>query len=749
MASGDIRQKIVLDGEKEYKKALQDANRHLKTLRSELKAETAELGKNASEQDKARVKTKNLQKQIEEQEKIVKANAQALEEVRQKYGDNAEAVSKYEIKLNEARAALANMKNQLGDANTGYDAMQKGAEESAMQNYALAESFGHIAEVAGGISDKIESVFTGITSAISDAIGAIWTDLMDIAAKSDNYLDLSAFLGSTPEEVQKWDRAMTAARGDLASVVNMISRIKYGGKDDKVAEWFKISGDSYTNDLEYAEDLLKIMAESKDAMKAAGTWDDAMNDIFGAKKTQEIDGILSDWEDIQKGLAEFDVSNGGVGLTNDELQTMGELYNTVGLLQEKWNAFKESVETKIFGKLALDLTSNAQGALDALIEFMDADTEAEREEAIKKFEENIVAAFTKIGEAIKKAAEALDEAGKEMQGSENGYVRLLGNIMSGLSDVLEWITEPGSLDQIKLFFEGLFAIWATGKALDFVNTIGQLAANFKIISGSALTGSAANGLGSIMGGVGGTSLLSTLGTISATLLLLYPVLQLISEGLPKPTEFEQEFNELPEEKQDELKDVSKAAGYSPRDVLSRAFSGDFGKVVEPSTDVATTGLIAPVKRARFDATPEQQAAANAAWDAMRDWAEGKITDTDYNEAMFGMEDAFAGNEKLLGDISGWLERLMASWNENKNSEGFNAMDWQDLPSTWWKNPNQVTSSDIQGLQTLPGMIESAAERGISRGAANIRITIDGYSAGQVLAPHVGSALAGMVISRMA
>jgi hypothetical protein len=134
---------------------------------------------------------------------------------------------------------------------------------------------------------------------------------------------------------------------------------------------------------------------------------------------------------------------------------------------------------------------------------------------------------------------------------------------------------------------------------------------------------------------------------------------------------------------------------------------------------------------------------------MREWAEGKITDTDYNEAMFSLEDAFAGNEQLLGDISGWLERLMASWNENKNSSGFNAMDWQDLPSTWWKNPNQVTSSDIQGLQTLPGMIESAAERGISRGAANIRITIDGYSAGPVLAPHVGSALAGMVISRMA
>ena len=38
----EIEQKIVLKGEKEYSAALKEANRNLKTLRSELKAETAE-----------------------------------------------------------------------------------------------------------------------------------------------------------------------------------------------------------------------------------------------------------------------------------------------------------------------------------------------------------------------------------------------------------------------------------------------------------------------------------------------------------------------------------------------------------------------------------------------------------------------------------------------------------------------------------------------------------------------------------
>ena len=51
MANNEIKQKIVLEGEQQYKNAIKDAQRNLKTLRSELKAETAELGKNATEQN--------------------------------------------------------------------------------------------------------------------------------------------------------------------------------------------------------------------------------------------------------------------------------------------------------------------------------------------------------------------------------------------------------------------------------------------------------------------------------------------------------------------------------------------------------------------------------------------------------------------------------------------------------------------------------------------------------------------------
>ena len=78
----EIKQKIVLSGEKEYRQALKDAQRNLKTLQTALKAETAELGANASAQDKARVKAASLKEQIAEQEKVVATLSAALGEVK-------------------------------------------------------------------------------------------------------------------------------------------------------------------------------------------------------------------------------------------------------------------------------------------------------------------------------------------------------------------------------------------------------------------------------------------------------------------------------------------------------------------------------------------------------------------------------------------------------------------------------------------------------------------------------------------
>lgn len=500
----DIKQRIVLEGEKEYSSAIKNAQRNLKTLRSELKADTAELGANATAQEKNRVKAKNLQKQIQEQKKVVDTYRAALEEVREKYGDNADAIAKYEQKLNDARTALANMKNQLDQTGNAYRNISAGAQQGILENNALAESFSRISEAAATMSGKIESVFNGVVGTISNAVGAVWGDLMDIAARANSWTDLASYMGSTTEEVQKWDRAISAAQGDFSKLTSMTTKLRYGGKSDKIAEWFEISDENYENDLEYTVAVLQKMVNMEEEMKKNGTWYTAMTEVFGRRMPEDVTWFIDNWQTIQDNLEYFDVENGGPGIDEEQVQTMNDLYLQVGKLQESWKAFKDMVETTMFGKLALNLTSNAQGALDALIAFMDADTQEERDRAIADFQANIEEAFTKIGEAIAAAGTALEEAGSTLQTSENGWVRLLGDVLEKLGKAMEWIADPDNLDAVKTFFETLIAIWAAAQMTKAVGNLLSLANSFKTIHNNRALTNALNNFGNTVnnGGTG-------------------------------------------------------------------------------------------------------------------------------------------------------------------------------------------------------------------------------------------------------
>lgn len=509
MANGDIRQKIVLEGEKEYSAALKEAQRNLKVLRSELKAETAELGKNASEQQKNEVRTRNLQKQIKEQEKVVRTYEKALEEVRARYGDNEEAVAKWEVKLNDARTSLYNLKNSLDDTATSMTKVGSAAKSSGDMGVvamnSLAQSLERVGSVGDSISSSLENAFTGIVGTIKETIGAVWGELMDIAVKSDNYMDLAAYFNTSATAVQKWDSAMKAAGGDMSTVTSLITRLKYSGKEKSVAEWFGISAENYTNDLEYFQLVMQQMVDNREEMMRAGTWDTAMADIFGTKKGFDVEGVLSDWDAILNGLDRFDADKGGFGLTEDQIQNMADLNIQVQTLKESWTALKRMATVELFGNLAMNITGNLQNIVDAFKEYFDAEDDAGREAALGKVRDNIEKMFEAIKEAIEKGIEMLGKLADELQKSEDPAVRAFGNVLEKIVNVLEWFSDESNWDTVKRGFEALIGVWAVGKIAKAVGNITSFAASVKTIMGGGSklfsyaegiseTGSAAGGL---------------------------------------------------------------------------------------------------------------------------------------------------------------------------------------------------------------------------------------------------------------
>ena len=223
----EIRQKIVLEGEKEYSAALKEANRNLKTLRSELKAETAELGANATAQQKAETKGRNLQKQIEQQKKIVDTYQAALKEVKERYGDNSDEVAKWEQKLNNARYTLATMNNDLERSQQDLK-KQEDALKSAGNAYDdaadAAGAFGDATDAAGQIADAVtfQSVMTAadnLTSRLTNALNfikdvgkAAWDWMSDSGEWADELETDSTKWGVDKETLQGWRYARRRIR---------------------------------------------------------------------------------------------------------------------------------------------------------------------------------------------------------------------------------------------------------------------------------------------------------------------------------------------------------------------------------------------------------------------------------------------------------------------------------------------------------------------------------------------------------
>lgn len=785
MAKEDIKQRIVLDGEKEYSAALKEAQRNLKVLRSELKAETAELGKNATEQQKNETRTKNLQKQIKEQAKIVRTYEKALEEVQKKYGDNADAVAKWEIKLNDARATLGKMKDGLTDTSKSMKDVGTSAQMSTVATNSLADSLGKVASAAGSISDAIENAFSGVVDRVRQTINAVWTELLDIAAKSDNYMDLAAYFGSSATEVQKWDSAMRAAAGDMSTVTSLITKLKYSGKEKNVAEWFGISAENYTNDLEYFQAVMQQMVEYRDEMKQNGTWDTAMADIFGNKKGFDVEGILSDWSAILEGLDKFDPEKGGYGLTEEQIQNMADLNLQVLTLKESWQSLKRMGLVHLFGDLAMNVTGNLQNIVDAFKEYFQAENDEERQEALDKIRTNIEEMFQALAKALEDGIALLGEVADNLKNSEDPMVRAFGEFLDKIVGAMEWAINPDNWETIKKGFEAIIGIWVTGKIVRALSNLASFVSHIKTIwqynnGGGAPTAPTGGG------GNGGNPTIPPAGGAGAGLKWLAPALKaaapyaagaaisaLAFYGIAKGASannytFNGDYNSAryadvdnPHQMQTAVRGILGAndanaqwqLGYlaahvsSPQELFD-LFNyhdtklGDTNWLLNAGgTSSKMAAAIYAMYEHRFGGLNTELAnSLPPEWRAMltagqADYASLNASgQMDYATLLSQMRGFFEHygtfNEKGEWTIPG-LEELV-----EEVSRGLGDRSLYDVPAESWID-GQELNNNIGGLKTIPGLIEKAVARGIS----GIRVTMDGHEVGVLVAPTVSQEIA--------
>lgn len=720
-----IKQKIVLEGEKEYSGAIKEAQRNLRTLRSELKAETAELGKNATEQQKAEVRTKNLQKQIAEQEKVVKSCRAALEEVRQKYGDNAEMMAKYETRLNNARATLANMRGELEDVGDAFSAAGQEAGQSMVETHSFAESIQSLGDAAGAVSTAIEGLFGGMIRTCKDAIGEVWGSVTELAGRANAWSDLAGYWNTSADEIQKWYHSVEGTYNKFEDLNNAVTRIVMGDQK-KIAEATGVSSAAYEDQWQYAMAVMDALSKMDYKSRV-----DAMGEVFGEKRATKVMDLVNDWEKIVALRERFDAGNGGLGMTAEQMDDMAAIAEQVAQIEQTWVAFKDSFIAGAFGKLTLELGGNAQGMLDALIDFMDAESEEDREQALKDLEENMTQFFTRLGEAIGAAAAALDDVGGEMAGSENGTVAAVGRLLQTLSGMLEWFTDENNIDSVVHGFEALAAVWAGAKMISAVSTLASLAAHLTTIRqgggligalfGGGATAAAKTTAATATGGGLNAMLGGGLAKIATTMAKAVP--WAVGLGVLFENAFRHQGN-------DDITDENGEIRMEMRKDFKHDKDGNI--VLREADDGQYHPLTVPGGPQGLSLTEAQREAAETFWDAWRE------NPTDFSdEAWDAFEGAFAGFDELFDELNEKLDQLVQerypdTWRDMDNipTEIFSGMQGFDKSSSSLDNASAT-------LRGLPRQILDAVRAGV----ANITVTLDGYTVGGLIAPAVSERIA--------
>ena len=805
MAGKQIKQEIVLSGEKQYNAAIKEAQRNLKTLQTALKAETAELGKNATEQQKNEAKVKSLKQQIKEQEKVVQTLREALEQAKEEYGDNADVVAKWEQKLNNARTSLANMKNDLEGVGSGFQTVSTDAAAATVATKSVADALGNIGSAGESVSSAIENIFSGMIDTVTGAVEQLWDLISATAAKANNWTDIAGYWGTDAQTIQQYARAVGASANSFDDLQGAVSKIVLGGKGKTIAELVGISDVNYVNEWDYA---MAVMNQLYRMSTSGQNMTPIYEQIFGEKKSTKVMDLINDWGTIQEMLPQFNGNTSGYGMSDEELGTMNALWVLINKIDTKWQAIKENFAGG-FGQVSLDLLVNVEGTLDGIADYLNATDDAGKQAALDKIRTNVEDFFTKLGQIIQECIGILRDVGSDLQGSDDPLTSAIGDILVSLANSLQWMVD--NADKVKTAFETIFGIWllaklgaVAGKLSSILLQIEAVKA-FKGVSaatGAAEAAAAGSAAGSSWGAAFGAAVIKAVPWLAGLVTLITPA---GSANNDLDTMFNEETGTLTSAG---WEDYRKNGATSWKDDLEKVgeIFGDLGRITgdegaltaiaryragwngygldnliadlesmgyvrrdqeeetedplagKPTAYVNGSGeLIYKDRRPKRDeieewvdldahSDEEKATAVQDWWDAWRNASNG--VDTWEEEAR-----AFSWMEEALGDgFSEVWDRILQKLDETENQN-----ELEDLPYDWWmtttggsatetKNENGITGADLRNFNGLPAAIQAAAASGVSSGVSGIKVTLDGATVGRLVAPYVSEIIGSQIVA---
>lgn len=343
----DIRTRLSLDGEKEFKAALNDAQRAMRVMGSELKAASAEFEATGNREQLLTTRSRVLRQEVEQQEAIIKALGQAVTDSASRYGEADRRTDGYRIKLNNAAASLSRMRKELEDTDReaeelGRDSRRVGSQIEDGIGGAADETQGKLEDMFAALSRDVGNIRGSVTiSAVTDIADVVGGALSSVAGFVDQYAEerrSQAILGFNArraglddERIQALRAEVTALTGDSDTALEALSNLIATGWDIQNIEFA-------------AKSLIGAEITFPETLQAESLAESIQKTISNPEGTAEGE-ILDLVSMLEQNTEEFQASIKEAGTAVGRANVILGLLNH-DVLQEGYNAFINDPEVQ-------------------------------------------------------------------------------------------------------------------------------------------------------------------------------------------------------------------------------------------------------------------------------------------------------------------------------------------------------------------------------------------------------------------
>lgn len=498
MADREIKTRIVLEGEQQFRQAMNSAASAVKTLNAEEKAAEAQYKASGDAAAYQEEKTRILNEKLEEQKKAVEAAKKAVEQLtKQGIDKNDKAMQQWRTKLANAQSALAQTEGKLksfqGQVNTTTQTLDNGSQAAA--DYAATlETVGRQINVEGAVRSigRVSEKVNDSMALVSRLGKSIWQLEADAGNWADEIITGAQEAGVDVETYQAWQYAEKAIDTSVADILGSMT-----GLNQKIVAENKETlgilnsqlGVAISNENGELRSQEEIYWDTVDALSHIGDMSRRNNiamQLFGNSYTKLIPlmnaGGSAAWDEQVERAKEL------YTLTDEQVMNLSRMHDSMEDLGFSLNTAKLTILAElapVFEQVADAMST----VVNAFTEFLKTDEGRDAMAALRDALIGILNSFT-------------GEDGL------NGVLEFAKGLLTDFTNALKWIKDHGREvgDVLIGIFTGMAVMKGVETVLNIFNgimSLKELMTKGKLKAGKSIWDIFTDWIGKLFGGGGG------------------------------------------------------------------------------------------------------------------------------------------------------------------------------------------------------------------------------------------------------